>query len=136
MARVLVIEDEPGIAMVLRIALSDEGHEVATASDGITGLKMLNRPPHPDVVFVDLNLPGLSGRTVVEIIRDTPVLKDIPVIILSGYVPDTPDFPPQRTYNALISKPFDLVDVIETTNYLAAGGSRPSLLKGTGAPTN
>lgn len=128
MARVLVIEDEPGITMVLRIALSDAGHEVATASDGITGLKMLSRPPHPDVVFVDLNLPGLSGRTVVEIIHDTPALKDIPVIVLSGYIPDTPYFPPQGTYNALIAKPFDLIDVIKTTNYLAAGGSRPNQL--------
>lgn len=101
MARVLVIEDEPGIAMVLQIALGDAGHEVATASDGMAGLNMLSRPPHPDVVFVDLNLPGLSGRTVVEIIRETPVLKDIPVIALSGYIPDTPYFLHPRGHTTL-----------------------------------
>lgn len=115
MARVLVIEDEPGIAMVLRIALSDEGYEVITASDGLAGLKMLSSPPLPDVVFVDLNMPGLSGRSVVEIMHDAPGLRDIPVIILSGCIPDSPYFPPQGTYNALIPKPFDLHDLIRIT---------------------
>lgn len=115
MARVLVIEDEPGIAMVLRIALSDEGHEVTTAPDGLAGLKMLRQPPLPEVVFVDLNMPGLSGRTVVEIMHDTPGLKDIPVVVLSGFIPDSPHFPPEGTYNALITKPFDLSDIIKTT---------------------
>ncbi|MFX4263830.1 response regulator [Pelotomaculum propionicicum] len=133
MARVLVIEDEPGIAMVLRIALGDEGHEVTTASDGMAGLKMLSRAPHPEVVFVDLNMPGLSGRTVVEIMHGTPVLKDIPVIILSGYIPDTPCFPPKGTYNALIAKPFDLSDVIEITNYLAAKGRHSNLFNSAAA---
>lgn len=115
MARVLVIEDEPGIAMVLRIALSDEGHEVTTAPDGLAGLKLLSRSPLPEVVFVDLNMPGISGRTVVEIMRDTPGLKDIPVVVLSGSILDSPHFPPEGTYNALIIKPFDLSDIIETT---------------------
>jgi CheY-like chemotaxis protein len=104
----------------LKIALSDEGHEVTTAFDGLSGLEQLSRSPLPEVVFVDLNMPGLSGRAVVEIMHDTPGLKDIPVVILSGSIPDSPDFPPDETYNALITKPFDLYDVIETTSYFTS----------------
>ncbi len=128
MARVLVIEDEPGIAMVLKIALSDEGHEVVTAFNGLTGLKLLNQAPNPEIVFVDLNMPGLSGRAVIETMIGRPGLKDIPVVIISGSVPDSPHFPPRGTYSAIITKPFDLNDVIETANYLTGTGQIPGLL--------
>ncbi len=127
MARVLVIEDEPGIAMVLRIALSDEGHEVTTAPDGLTGLKLLSRSPSPEIVFVDLNMPGLSGRAVIETMLDSPWLKQIPVVIISGSMPGSPHFPPRGTYSAIITKPFDLNDVIDTANYLTGTGQIPGL---------
>lgn len=127
MARVLVIEDEPGIAMVLKIALSDEGHEVVTAFNGVTGLKLLNQAPSPEIVFVDLNMPGLSGRAVIETMIGRPGLKGIPVVIISGSMPGSPHFPPRGTYNAIITKPFDLNDVIETANYLTGTGQIPGL---------
>lgn len=48
MARVLIMEDEPNIAFVLKIAMSEEGHEVRTCQDGLCGLQQLENGPLPE----------------------------------------------------------------------------------------
>lgn len=118
MARVLVIEDEPTIAMVLEIALSEEGHEVTTALDGLCGLNKIRQSPVPDIVFLDLYMPGLNGQTVVNTMRSDTALRDIPVVIISGSIPNEDNFPTRDSYQALITKPFDLQDVISTVDAL------------------
>lgn len=122
MARVLVIDDEPTIVMVLEIALSEEGHEVATALDGLTGLNMMKQSPLPDIVLLDLYMPGLSGQAVANTMRSDPVLKDIPVVIISGSIPNPDNFPRRDSYQALITKPFDLHEVLSTIETLVAKG--------------
>ncbi len=113
MARVLVIVDEPNISLVLKIAISEEGHEVLTASNGRAGLELLDQTPAPDIVFVDLCLPGLSGSVVAETIHADKRLRDIPVVIITGSIPNSDNFPPPECYRALISKPFDLMLVLD-----------------------
>lgn len=112
MASVLIIEDEPTIAMVLSEALSDEGYETRTEPDGTAGLQRLREEPLPQVVILDLFMPGLSGRAVLEAMRNDPRLAAIPVILVTGAVPRTEDFPPETTYQALLSKPFSLEDLV------------------------
>jgi CheY-like chemotaxis protein len=110
--RVLIIEDEPAIAMILSEVLRDHGHEPSVAPTGIAGLAELARDPVPDVVLLDLFMPGLGGRAVLESMRAQPRTRDIPVVVVTGAVPSTADFPPVGSYQALLSKPFNLVDVI------------------------
>lgn len=118
MANVLVIEDRPNIGMVFELALTEEGHAVKVVNDGKKGLEILTGDTHPDVVILDLNMPGISGREVLKIMRNDILLRNIPVIIVSGSVP-TPDvMPPDGTYQAFIEKPFDLIDVITTVDKL------------------
>lgn len=124
MARVLVIDDEPNIAKVLKEALSGEGYDVMTAHNGLSALELLGREP-ADIVLADLLMPGATGRVVVENMRSKPKLRDIPVVIVSGSVPGSKEFPPEGTYQAFISKPFDLTDVIETVQTLLEAGGRP-----------
>lgn len=116
MARVLIMEDEPSIALVLKIALTEEGNEVVTAANGIEGLARLRQGPAPEIVFVDLKMPGMGGRAVCEKMHADPGLKDIPVVILSGSLPDRNLLPPRCTYRLLLPKPFDLVEIINTVN--------------------
>lgn len=76
MARILVIEDDQRIAELLRVFLSREGHEVITAPDGREGLRLFGLE-QPDLVILDLMLPGTHGRDVCRAIRTrhaTPII--------------------------------------------------------------
>lgn len=116
MAYVLIIEDEPTVAMVLREALGDEGHEAVVESDGRTGLARLLRDPVPDIVLVDLFLPGMGGHKVVEAMRADPRLRSVPVVVVTGAVTRPGDLP--AASSAVISKPFDLTHVVNTVQRL------------------
>ncbi|HAW71260.1 MAG TPA: hypothetical protein DCX37_08805, partial [Firmicutes bacterium] len=118
MTRVLIIEDEPEISMVLEEVLTEEGYEVTAVSDGINGLKHLKDDPHPGIVLVDLFIPGLNGKGVIEAMRTDPELMEIPVVLMTGAVPTLRDFPDDMNYQALISKPFDLQEVISIVHRL------------------
>lgn len=123
MAHVLIIDDEPTINMILQEVLKDEGHEVSSAPNGKTGLEVMRTNP-PDLVICDLRMPDLSGRAVVETMRTEPVLEDIPVIITTGAVYDTDEFPPAELYQATFSKPFDLIEVIDKVQELVETKTR------------
>jgi len=118
MARILIIEDDPCVAYVLQLALREEGHEVIISYDGQNGLQQLEQPPLPDLVLVDLCIPILSGRTVVETMYNDQLLQKIPVIITSGSPPNTLAFPPAYTYRALFPKPYDIFALRHTINQL------------------
>jgi DNA-binding response OmpR family regulator len=60
MAKILVIDDEPGITRFLRRALESDGHRVLVASDGAEGLR-INREHQPDLILLDLLMPGVGG---------------------------------------------------------------------------
>ncbi len=78
--KILIIEDDPELAMVLSSYLSKYGMEVDTVEDPYLGLSMLTQD-HFDLVILDLTLPGMDGLEVVEKIREK---SDIPIIISSA----------------------------------------------------
>jgi CheY-like chemotaxis protein len=109
MARIVIIEDEPGITLMLTEMLTEEGHTVLSAPNGNEGLALLKRQKdNPDVAFVDLHMPGLSGKAVIEHMYADPLLRSIPVVIMTGFVPAAKNMPPRASYRAILSKPFDL----------------------------
>jgi len=118
MARVLIIEDRPAIAMILQEALADEGYDTATAPNGNAGLERLLEKPAPDIALVDLFMPGVDGRTVIETLRSDPRYPAIPAVIITGAEPTPEAFPPEGTYQAVIRKPFDLDVVLSTVKRL------------------
>jgi DNA-binding response OmpR family regulator len=76
----LLVDDEPRIRRVLRLALEDEGYQVAEAANGYDALAVLRREP-PDVVLLDLMLPDRDGFAVCREIRRT---SDVPVIMVTA----------------------------------------------------
>ena len=114
MARILVMEDEENIRFVLKTALAMAGHEIVAVSDGMFGMEELKQGVEPDVVLVDLRMPRLDGRAVVEKMRDESALNRIPVVIMSGSMDCSQEYPPENLYCAKITKPFDLIEVIDT----------------------
>jgi len=83
MKRVLIIEDDPAIADFAVAALSNEGYEVSHAPDGEAGLNAA-RDKNPDVVVLDLMMPGLHGLAVVERMRKENDLRSVPILITSA----------------------------------------------------
>jgi DNA-binding response OmpR family regulator len=80
MTTILIIEDELKIQQIVKAYLEKEGFQVLTASDGVRGLEMLQEL-QPDLLILDLMLPGLSGEELLTGLRQS---SDIPVIILSA----------------------------------------------------
>src|SRR5262249_27252140 len=78
--RILVVEDDEDIAQVLQRSLRMEGYEVRTAGDGRTALEQ-GRAFAPDLVILDLGLPGLDGLDVARSLRSED---DVPILILTA----------------------------------------------------
>ena len=118
MACILIVDDEPGIILVLEELFILEGHEVFTASDGESALNSLAEIPKPDIIMVDLYMPKVTGHMVVKAIRADENFKNIPIILLTGAVYNEEEFPPEGSYQFLITKPFNLTEVIEKVELL------------------
>jgi chemotaxis family two-component system response regulator Rcp1 len=123
---VLLVEDTPGDVRLTREALKDAKVHINLhiASDGIEAMAFLKREghyvtvPRPDLILLDLNLPKKDGREVLEEIKRNPVLKSIPVVILTTSASEADIL---RSYllhaNCYITKPVDLkgfLDVVKS----------------------
>ena len=111
MAKVLVIEDNDNLRLVFEMFLVQANHEVIPAENGPKGLEILKSDPLPDIILLDLILPGgMDGRSVTEILSADERLSKIPVVIVSGLV--STKILHDITYDAYISKPFNIDDVL------------------------
>ncbi|HEV7366920.1 MAG TPA: type II/IV secretion system protein [Gemmatimonadales bacterium] len=82
-ASVLLVEDEEQLRRVMKDLLQREGYRVAEARDGIQALDEVDRFA-PDVIILDLNLPGLDGYGVLAQLRSRPATREIPVMVLTA----------------------------------------------------
>jgi len=80
MTRILIVEDEASLAEPLAYLLSREGYEVTTASDGTSAVAMFDRV-QPDLVLLDLMLPGMSGT---DVCREIRTRSQVPIIMLTA----------------------------------------------------
>ena len=82
MSRVLVIDDESIVGVVLRLALDAKGHETVVAEDGKTGIEMA-RAERPDAIVLDLMMPGVNGFDVLGAFQQSAELEEVPVLVLT-----------------------------------------------------
>jgi type II secretory ATPase GspE/PulE/Tfp pilus assembly ATPase PilB-like protein/CheY-like chemotaxis protein len=82
-ASVLLVEDEDQLRRVMKDLLQREGYRVAEARDGIQAMDEVDRFA-PDVIILDLNLPGIDGYSVLAQLRSRPATRDIPVMVLTA----------------------------------------------------
>lgn len=83
MARILIVEDEPDIRALLKRSLELEGHRVSEATKGEDGLMMASSGA-PDLIILDVMLPGMSGGEVIERLRKAIDTSRIPVILITA----------------------------------------------------
>jgi CheY-like chemotaxis protein len=80
----LVVDDDPIVREIYRLALERRGYGVMVAADGIEALEMLTTA-HPNFMFLDIRMPRMGGLEVLIRISGDPVMPHIPVVMLSNY---------------------------------------------------
>ena len=107
--RVLVVDDDPRLLHIVAMYLGIEGYDVAMASNGEDGLAEVGKQ-RPDLVILDIMMPGMDGIEACRLIRANPATADIPVLMFSALSGDE-DVERARLAGAnhLITKPFNLV---------------------------
>lgn len=112
--RVLVVEDNIDAADSLSMLLRLYGHEVHVARTGPTALEMASAS-RPDVVLLDIGLPGMDGYQVAERLRAMPKFKDVMICALTGFTPSEADRRRQEEtgFNHYYVKPVELETLLE-----------------------
>ncbi len=113
MTKVLVVEDDPGVRGMLELMLATEGLETETVTDGIEAMARLDGPP-PDLVLLDVMMPGTDGFTVLEAIRRLKGWKEVPVVVVSAAGSDEDLWTGWRSgADYYLVKPFDADELRE-----------------------
>ena len=117
---VLLIEDEPNIAEALRFILTRDGWQVSTLEDGAQALQALARL-RPDVVILDLMLPGASGLDILRSLRADALTASLPVLMLTakGQGRDRAAAE-QAGVTAFMTKPFANAEIVALVRQMAA----------------
>jgi DNA-binding response OmpR family regulator len=107
---ILIVEDEPGIGEILEYTLNDEPNYQATAvSNGAAALAFLAEM-RADLVLLDINLPGLDGFAIHDLIRSRPATASTPIIFMTA-ADHSAEFA-RRKIATWLAKPFDLDDML------------------------
>jgi CheY-like chemotaxis protein len=118
MKTVLVVDDEPMLRTIVREILHEEGYAVIEAADGRVIPEILARQ-RPDLVLMDVMMPGVDGREVYRQLRSHPEHRDIPVVMMSAAVKPHGLDP---SIAGFVAKPFDISDLIELVTRLIGRG--------------
>ena len=125
MAKILVVDDEEHIVMILKDSLEFSGFQVVTAYNGEEALESVEKD-HPDLIVLDIGMPKMDGWEVCRRLKSNETTRQIPVIILTAYA----QVSDQKKGAALgaerfVTKPCDLTYLIEEINALLAQKAPP-----------
>ena len=126
---ILLVEDDPGDVLITREAFADHklGNRLTVCTDGADALRLLRREgryaaaPRPDIILLDLNLPGVDGREVLAAVRADPDLSRIPVVVLTSSRTEE-DFlrSHQLRVDTYIAKPVDFAGLMQVVRRIEA----------------
>ncbi len=117
---VLIVDDYPDALDVWRLCLCAEGFRVLTAADGLSALSLAIEK-HPDVIVLDLELPGKSGIEVASILRAQESTRAIPLIAATGYSHVKQlDLARRSGFDAIVIKPCDPASIVSEIRRLLA----------------
>jgi two-component system alkaline phosphatase synthesis response regulator PhoP len=117
MSRVLVIDDETTVGLILRLALDAKGHDTVVAEDGRSGIE-LALTEHPDAIVLDLMMPRVNGYDVLDALRDEG-MDGVPVLVLTAVTLSRErDRCLSGGADVVITKPFDPADVVDALDDL------------------
>ena len=125
--RLLVVDDEPSIAKIVRKQLEVAGYDVTVAVDGLEGLTKA-RELMPELIVLDVMLPKMNGTEVCTTLKGDPKTQAIPILMLTAKAQrQDKDIVLQAGANAFLTKPFQLEELLSKIKALldqtGAGGS-------------
>jgi CheY-like chemotaxis protein len=120
MTTILVVDDEPLIAMALEAELVDAGYEVVTAANGQQGLERLAETPRPDLVLTDMMMPVMGGAEMLAAMAVDPALRGITVIVLSS-LPEAAVRARAKGAAAILRKPYTAEEVLSAIKQVLGG---------------
>lgn len=112
-ARILVVEDHPSMRDAMRMVLAGEGYAIAEAVDGTSALSMAREDP-PDLMFLDMNIPGTGGAEVLSSLKADPVTAGVRVIVVTAEGPEGRERALQLGADGYFTKPFSPAAMVRT----------------------
>jgi CheY-like chemotaxis protein len=117
---VLVVEDHPTMRAAMRLVLEPEGFEVLEAVDGDDALATIGRD-RPELVFLDLNIPGMGGEELLRAVKRDPELRAIRVVVVTAAGEDERRRTLELGADGFLTKPFGPSDLLRTVAPEPAG---------------
>lgn len=87
--RILIVEDDIGSRKLLATVFSRAGYEVIEAATGNEALQLV-RESRPDLIILDLDLPGIAGDEVIHFVKGDPAIRHIPILVTTFFDPEAP----------------------------------------------
>ena len=118
---ILTVDDSPSMRMLLRHTLTEHGHAVHEAEDGVAALEWLAANSQPDLMITDINMPRMDGFGFIEEVRGDPQYRGLPILVLTTES-DAEKKNRARMAGATgwIVKPFNPVKLVDAIRRVAA----------------
>lgn len=118
MRKILVVDDSQMIREAVSGALKNDGFDVSTASDGVEAIHSLKQSVF-DAMILDIDMPRMNGFQVCRLVKNDPVLKTVPIIMLTAKTSETDELWGRRAgADEYIRKPFEYAKIREALNQL------------------
>ena len=115
--RILVVDDEPSVRFLLRLAFEMAGHRVEEAPNGLVAIQSVENGRKPDLVATDFMMPLMNGGELIARLRANPATTDVPVILVSS----SPGAERRTAADVFIRKPFDPMELAACAGRLLEG---------------
>jgi CheY-like chemotaxis protein len=112
--KVLIVEDDQSLRVVIRMILENAGYEVSEARNGRAALESIESGV-PGVILADMRMPIMNGVELVDHLRSDPRTASIPVVLMSGLLTDSDG---SSVADAIVAKPFEPADLLGTITRL------------------
>jgi DNA-binding response OmpR family regulator len=124
-AEILIVEDHPTMREAMRLVLEHEGFVIREAADGSSALRMARERP-PDLVFLDLNIPGASGAEVLRELKSHPATAGVRVIIVTATGEEGREHVLGLGADEYFTKPFSPTALLRTVERVLGPDGTPS----------
>lgn len=115
--RILIVDDEASVADLIEAVLVGEGYTVAIARDGVQGL-LFARDWRPDLILMDLMLPGVEGTTAIRRLKNDPTTAQVPIVAMSAGRTIRRNSNALTDADAALAKPFDIEALLAQIEFL------------------